>query len=156
MSVAADTLPVPGEIVRVRSRRYLVEAVEPPERATGDQSLVRLSCLEDDAEGEPLEVLWERGIDARRMNDADWSKLAQGVFDPPRWFAAYYRTLRWNAVCPLIRDCFRRRTARASALTPISSSRCVRRSFCRASTSSSPTMWASARRSKRVSSSVSC
>jgi SNF2 family DNA or RNA helicase len=93
-----DIPPNPGEIVRVRSRRYLVEGVERPKRGTADQSLVRLSCLEDDAEGEPLEVLWEKEIDARRMNEADWSKLARGEFDPPRWFAAYYRTLRWNSV----------------------------------------------------------
>jgi len=94
---AIDIPPSAGEIVRVRSRRYLVEEVVPPP-TPGDQSLVRLSCLEDDAEGEELEVLWEKEIDARRMNEADWSKLARGEFDPPRWFAAYYRTLRWNAV----------------------------------------------------------
>jgi hypothetical protein len=98
MTQAIETPPAPGEIVRVRSRRYLVESVELPETGTADQSLVRLSCLEDDAEGEPLEVLWEKEIDARRMNEADWSKLANGEFDPPRWFAAYYRTLRWNSV----------------------------------------------------------
>jgi superfamily II DNA or RNA helicase len=97
MSVALDIPPRTGDIVRVRSRRYLVEAVQAPGIAT-DQHLVRLSCLEDDAEGEPLEVLWEKEIDARRMNEADWSKLAKGEFDPPRWFAAYYRTLRWNSV----------------------------------------------------------
>jgi len=95
--VASDILPEPGEIVRVRSRRYLVEEVIAAP-IPGDQTLVRLSCLEDDAEGEELEVLWEREIDARRMNEADWSKLAKGEFDPPNWFAAYYRTLRWNAV----------------------------------------------------------
>lgn len=98
MTLAIDIPPVPGEIVRVRSRRYLVEAVDPPEPGTGDQTLVRLSCLEDDAEGEPLEVLWEKEIDARRLNEADWSRLAQGQFDPPRWFAVYDRTLRWNSV----------------------------------------------------------
>jgi hypothetical protein len=32
------------------------------------------------------------------MDEADWSKLARGEFDPPKWFAAYYRTLRWNSV----------------------------------------------------------
>jgi ERCC4-related helicase len=94
---AADLLPAPGEIVRVRSRRYLVEEVVPPPQP-GDQTLVRLSCLEDDAEGEALEVLWENELDAKRMNEADWSKLARGQFDPPKWFAAYYRTLRWNSV----------------------------------------------------------
>ncbi len=62
MSVAADTPPAPGEIVRVRSRRYLVEAVDPV-RVPEDQTLVHLSCLEDDAEGEELSVLdvaWNR------------------------------------------------------------------------------------------------
>ena len=88
--------PEPGEIVRVRSRRYLVEDVEPAR--PGDQTLVRLSCLEDDAEGEELEVLWEKEVDAERMTGADWSKLAQGQFDDPRHFAAYYHTLRWNSV----------------------------------------------------------
>jgi SNF2 family DNA or RNA helicase len=97
MTANTDSPPSPGEIVRVRARRYLVEGVEIAPRP-GDQTLVRLSCLEDDAEGEPLEVLWEKELDARRMNEADWSKLARGQFDPPRWFAAYYRTLRWNAV----------------------------------------------------------
>jgi SNF2 family DNA or RNA helicase len=98
MLSASERIPVPGEVVRVRSRRYLVEGVEQPELPAHDQTLVRLSCLEDDAEGEPLEVLWEKEIDARPMNEADWSKLAQGQFDPPDWFAAYYRTLRWNSV----------------------------------------------------------
>lgn len=92
-----DLPPAQGEIVRVRSRRYLVEEVVPPP-CPGDQTLVRLSCLEDDAEGEPLEVLWERELDAKPMNEADWSKLARGEFDPPKWFAAYYRTLRWNSI----------------------------------------------------------
>ena len=98
MTQPIDHPPSTGEIVRVRSRRYLVQDVELPEIGSGDQSLVRLACLEDDAEGEQLEVLWEKEIDARRMNEADWSKLARGEFDPPRWFAAYYRTLRWNSV----------------------------------------------------------
>ncbi|MCC7032115.1 MAG: helicase [Acidobacteria bacterium] len=97
MPVAADIPPSPGELVRVRQRRYLVEAVQPAPRPE-DQTLVRLSCLEDDAEGEELEVLWEKELDAQRFNAADWTKLAQGNFDEPRHFGAYYHTLRWNAV----------------------------------------------------------
>lgn len=97
MPVAADIPPSPGELVRVRQRRYLVEAVQPAPRPE-DQTLVRLSCLEDDAEGEELEVLWEKELDAQRFNAADWTKLAQGNFDEPRYFGAYYHTLRWNAV----------------------------------------------------------
>ena len=63
-----------------------------------DDTLVRLSCLEDDAEGEELQVLWEREVDAERIDEADWSKLTKGEFDPVKFFAAYYRTLRWNTV----------------------------------------------------------
>src|SRR5579862_285851 len=97
MAMLTDAPPKPGEVVRVRSRRCLVEAVEAASRAE-DQALVRLSCLEDDAEGEELEVLWEKEVDAQRLSEADWSRLAQGRFDLPRQFAAYYRTLRWNTV----------------------------------------------------------
>jgi ERCC4-related helicase len=97
MSLAVDVPPRIGEIVRVRSRRYLVEDVCPAP-APGDDTLVRLSCVEDDGEGEELQVLWERELDSARLDEADWSKLARGEFDPTKYFAAYYRTLRWNTV----------------------------------------------------------
>lgn len=97
MATAIDIPPKPGEVVRVRSRRYLVEEVEPAP-TPGDQTLVRLSCLEDDAEGEEIQVLWEKEVDAQRINEADWSRLAGGNFDQPHLFAAYYHTLRWNSV----------------------------------------------------------
>jgi len=97
MPPVTDARPAEGEVVRVRCRRYLVEGVDPA-RSPTDQTLVRLSCLEDDAEGEELEVLWESEVDAQRISTADWTKLAQGNFDDPRQFGAYYHTLRWNSV----------------------------------------------------------
>jgi hypothetical protein len=97
MNSTIDIPPKPGEVVRVRSRRYLVEDVELPP-SPGDQTLVRLSCLEDDAEGEEVQVLWEKEVDAQRINEADWSRLAGGEFDSSHLFAAYYHTLRWNTV----------------------------------------------------------
>lgn len=97
MALSVDIPPSQGDIVRVRSRRYLVEEVTPPVEP-GDDHLVRLSCLEDDAEGEDLEVLWQSEVDAERISEADWSKLSKGDFDLPAHFAAYYRTLRWNTV----------------------------------------------------------
>ena len=97
MATSIDIPPKPGEVVRVRSRRYLVEEVELAP-TPGDQTLVRLSCLEDDAEGEEIQVLWEKEVDAQRINEADWSRLAGGNFDQPHLFAAYYHTLRWNSV----------------------------------------------------------
>lgn len=97
MAVTEAFLLALGDVVRCRMRRYLVEEITPPPNP-GDDTLVRLSCLEDDAEGEEIRVLWERELDAEKIAAADWSKLAKGQFDPPAWFAAYYRTLRWNTV----------------------------------------------------------
>jgi ERCC4-related helicase len=89
--------PETGDIVRVRSRQYLVESIDPPPNA-GDSTLVRLSCLEDDAQGDPLEVLWEREIDAKLLRETDWNRIASRGFDEPRLFSAYLHTLRWNSV----------------------------------------------------------
>lgn len=50
--------PQPGQVVRVRSGQYLVEAVTPPP-GPRQQTLVRRSCLDGDAQGAELEVLWE-------------------------------------------------------------------------------------------------
>ena len=59
MSTPIPSPPLPGQVVKVRSRRYLVDGVVAAPNA-GDQTLVRLSCLDDDAQGVPLEALWEK------------------------------------------------------------------------------------------------
>lgn len=63
-----------------------------------EDNLVRLSCLEDDALGEPLEVLWERKVDAKIVGTTSWESIANRGFDCPRLFSAYLHTLRWNCV----------------------------------------------------------
>jgi SNF2 family DNA or RNA helicase len=87
----------PGRIARVRSRQYLIEGVIPPS-TTGEQTLVRLSCVDDDAQGQPLEVLWEKEIDAEVLGETSWAKVAEKGFDSPKRFSAYLHTLRWNCV----------------------------------------------------------
>jgi SNF2 family DNA or RNA helicase len=86
-----------GQAVRVRQRRYLVEEVTPPIH-DGDANLVRLACLDDDAQGQSLQVLWERELDAEILSAEAWDTLADRGFDPPRRFSAYLHTLRWNCV----------------------------------------------------------
>jgi superfamily II DNA or RNA helicase len=89
--------PGPGQVVRLRQRLYLVEEViEPPE--TDEATLVRLSCLDDDAQGQSLEVLWECEVDAEILTGESWEKLAERGFDPTPMFSAYLHTLRWNCV----------------------------------------------------------
>ncbi len=92
----ADVAPKPGDIVSVRTRQYLVEDVQPGDG--GDLTLVRLSCLEDDAQGVPLEVLWEAEVDAHPAKGDAWTRVAERGFDNPRTFAAYLHALRWNTV----------------------------------------------------------
>ena len=90
-------IPAPGQIASVRQRLYLVEQTVQPPRA-GDSTLVKLSCVDDDAQGQRLEVLWEREIDPEIISGEAWDAIAKRGFDPARIFAAYLNTLRWNCV----------------------------------------------------------
>jgi superfamily II DNA or RNA helicase len=87
--------PEPGELVQLRSRRWLVEQVI---AADGGSPLVRLACADDDAQGEELEVLWNYEPDRRILEEESWDHLAARGFDDPRRFAAFLDTLRWNTV----------------------------------------------------------
>jgi len=90
-------IPEPAAVVYVRQRRYLVDDVVPPP-TPGEHHVVRLSCIDDDAQGQPLEVFWERETDGRILPPESWENLAARAFDPPDRFAAYFNTLQWNCV----------------------------------------------------------
>ncbi len=60
----------------------------PPPRQ-GEATLVRLSCVDDDAQGQSLDVLWENELDAELRNAENWSRIADRGFDPAPRFAAY-------------------------------------------------------------------
>ena len=92
-----DSLPVIGQIARIRQRTYLVEQVVKPKRVA-DSTLVRLSCVDDDNQGQPLEVLWEKELDPTVLSSEAWEKIAEQGFDDSRLFAAYLNTLKWNCV----------------------------------------------------------
>jgi superfamily II DNA or RNA helicase len=92
-----NVAPEAGQIVGVRQRRYVVDEVVAPQ-AGDDATLVRLSCVDDDAQGQPLEILWEKEVDPEILSVEAWRDLATRGFDPPRTFSAYLHTLRWNCV----------------------------------------------------------
>jgi superfamily II DNA or RNA helicase len=91
------SLPAPGQIARIRQRTYLVEQVVKPKLAA-DSTLVRLSCVDDDNQGQPLEVLWEKELDPTILTGEAWEDVAGKGFDDSRLFAAYLNTLKWNCV----------------------------------------------------------
>ncbi|HWL10525.1 MAG TPA: DISARM system SNF2-like helicase DrmD [Planctomicrobium sp.] len=87
----------PGQVARVRQRCYLIEEIVRPRRQS-DSTLVRLSCVDDDNQGQPLEVLWEKELDPQILTAEAWEEVASKGFDDSRVFAAYLHTLKWNCV----------------------------------------------------------
>ena len=92
---AADSLPAVGQIVRLRSRTWLVEGVTPD---PGYGSTIALSCLDDDAQGEQLSVDWGLELDRRILSEEAWKDIGRKGFDDPRFFAVFLNTLRWNCI----------------------------------------------------------
>ena len=94
-SVLPERLPDVGELVQVRSRRWIVEEVaESP--VARESALVRLACVDDDNQGQALEVFWNYEPDRWILADEGWADLASKGLDSPRRFAAFLHTLRWN------------------------------------------------------------
>src|SRR6266850_7052108 len=96
------SVPQRGDFVRVRSRRWLVE----DERPIDGLKTLRLACVDDDAQGEIAEVLWDAEIDGSVLGDEGWASVAKLGTDDPSVFSAYFRTLRWNTATAADRDLF--------------------------------------------------
>jgi hypothetical protein len=92
-----------GRFARVRGRRWVIQRVE---RAPGEDTAVHLACVEDDAAGATLEVLWERELDAQLLGEDAFASAPITRFDRPELFAAYLDTLRWSSVTSTTPDLF--------------------------------------------------
>src|ERR1700756_4878873 len=68
----ASRVPRVGELVQVRSRRWLVDEVIDP-ISPGQTCVVRLSCADDDAQGQSLEVLWDYELDRLILEEEGWA-----------------------------------------------------------------------------------
>jgi hypothetical protein len=97
------TTPQRGDFVRVRTRRWLVEDQR---SAGGGLAALRLACVDDDAQGDVVEVLWDAELDASVLKDEGWASVAKFGTDDPNVFSAYLRTLRWNTATAADRDLF--------------------------------------------------
>ena len=90
-------IPRPGDIVRCRHRTYLVEDIVPPP-AHREATLVKMVCLDDDAPGRPLAVLWELELGAEVLRPEAGALGNFQRLDDPRHFAAYFHAIKWNGV----------------------------------------------------------
>ncbi|XXY48856.1 DISARM system SNF2-like helicase DrmD [Sorangium sp. So ce269] len=97
--------PVKGDIALVRQRQYLVEDVVTPE-APNEATRVDLVCLDDDAQGVRLSVLWEIELGAKVLQPEAEGLGTVASLDPPRRFAAYFHALKWSSVTATRADLF--------------------------------------------------
>lgn len=95
--------PEPGNVIRLRHRQWLVEDVSlPPE--PHQLTLVKAVCLDDDNQGQAIDVLWEMELGAQVV-DLELGGLGSDI-DEPRLFAAYLHALKWNSVTATDRELF--------------------------------------------------
>jgi ERCC4-related helicase len=96
-------LPKAGEFVDVRGRLWLVE-----EQAQESETFpsLRLSCVDDDAQGETASVIWDAEIAARSRDGELWEMIGDHGTDDAALFAAFLRTIRWNSSTAADRELF--------------------------------------------------
>ncbi|TVR81402.1 MAG: ATP-dependent helicase [Rhodospirillales bacterium] len=96
-------MPELGDFVEVRARRWLVERIDD----NRDQlTVLILSCIDDDAQGERIPVIWDTEIAARLLDDDPWSDIARDGTDDADVFAAFLRTLKWRTATAADRSLF--------------------------------------------------
>jgi superfamily II DNA or RNA helicase len=77
------------------------------ERSAGDGlTALHLACVDDNAQGEVIEVLWDAELDSSILKDEGWATVAKLGTDDPSVFSAYLRALRWNTATAADRDLF--------------------------------------------------
>jgi superfamily II DNA or RNA helicase len=90
-----EGVPQPGAVLAARGRQWLVESVELGEHR--ESPLLRLACLDDDAPGRALELLWDLELGARVIEPESGGLGQPEQLDPPAHFGAYLHALRWSA-----------------------------------------------------------
>jgi hypothetical protein len=79
-----------GDFVELRGRPWLVETTG----LANSLATIQLSCIADDAQGEPLEVLWDAEIGATLLNHDDWLTLGNGGPDSAEVLSVYLRVIK--------------------------------------------------------------
>jgi superfamily II DNA or RNA helicase len=104
MKTAIYKIPQLGQIVEVRQRRYVVADIQQTglahhvlrDRLEDAQHLVTLSSVEDDAQGEELQVVWEIEVGTHVYVKVALPSPAQG-FDDPQRLDAFLDAVLWGA-----------------------------------------------------------
>ncbi len=84
-----------GALVRVRTRTYLVQDVR---FAPDTAPVADLACVDDDAQGQKLSVIWSSEVDAKIIPAGRSALRDNPKPDDPRVFSAYLHALKWGCV----------------------------------------------------------
>jgi len=87
-------IPEQGQLVQVRHRHFIVEDVAQHKDDGSATHLVALECLDDDALGNKLQVIWERELNTRVLDTS--SLPVPKAWDPSDRFAAFLHAIRWS------------------------------------------------------------
>jgi Helicase conserved C-terminal domain/SNF2-related domain len=101
MTISLDV----GDLVRLRGREWVVEAVKPG-GTSEELSTVELACIADDAQGESLRAVLESEIDVRLVQDDLWQQIGREGSDDPKVLAAHVRAVAWKSATAADRDLF--------------------------------------------------
>nr|WP_015063331.1 DISARM system SNF2-like helicase DrmD [Paracoccus marcusii]AFQ90330.1 hypothetical protein [Paracoccus marcusii] len=91
----------PGDFIEARGRRWLVDDV-----FLGSPERHRLICVDDDAQGETIDVSLEAEIDATQVVEDGWNALAGSQPDDPVTLGAHLRAIRWRTASAADRKLF--------------------------------------------------
>ncbi|HEY3397839.1 MAG TPA: DISARM system SNF2-like helicase DrmD [Armatimonadota bacterium] len=89
-------VPEQGQLVQVRNRHFIVDDVFPHRDGGSSLNRVVLECLDDDAVGSRLEVVWEREVNAQVFDTSQIPSPAGGGWDTTQRFDAFTSAVRWS------------------------------------------------------------
>ena len=93
---------VPGCFLRARSKSWIVDQ----SRLLGTTSVLDLVSIEDDAQGESLQITLSPEIDAEIIDPEDWSPLLRTSFEGPDRLGAFLRAAQWRSASAADRRLF--------------------------------------------------
>ncbi len=90
------TAPEQGQLVHLRNRYFIVEDVIPNDTGPAVSPITRVSleCIDDDRLGVSLDVIWEREVNTRILEDISLPIMTD--WDKPEKFNSFLRAVRWS------------------------------------------------------------
>jgi ERCC4-related helicase len=91
-----------GDFINIRNKNWIVESKE----QLGPMLTLKLVSIEDDSQGETLQVALAPELQAEVIDPSDWSPLLTKTFEGPQRLGAYLRATEWRTATAADRKLF--------------------------------------------------